>query len=203
MFCDLVGSTAIASRLDPEDWRNLVSAYLDEAWAAVAGFGGHVLKRLGDGLMALFGYPQAQENDAERAVRAALMIQRALACRILGSTCLVQGNLIEARSLLEQALDNCLPDRDPSARFRFGHDPGAAAAAYLAIAAWHLGEVERARRLAEQAVETAAELGHVPTSANAYTYKLLLETRRDDPAAALRSAQMLIALAACRTRVCG
>ena len=131
------------------------------------------------------------------------VIQRALACRILGSTCLVQGNLIEARSLLEQALDNCLPDRDPSARFRFGHDPGAAAAAYLAIAAWHLGEVERARRLAEQAVETAAELGHVPTSANAYTYKLLLETRRDDPAAALRSAQMLIALAACRTRVCG
>ena len=79
MFCDLVGSTAIASRLDPEDWRNLVSAYLDEASAAVAGFGGHVLKRLGDGLMALFGYPQAQENDAERAVRAALMIQRALA----------------------------------------------------------------------------------------------------------------------------
>jgi len=78
MFCDLVGSTALASRLDVEDWRSLVNAYLDEASAAVTRLGGHVLKRLGDGLMALFGYPYAQENDAERAVRAALAIQRAL-----------------------------------------------------------------------------------------------------------------------------
>ena len=78
MFCDLVGSTSLAAKLDAEDWRSLVNAYLDEASAAVTGLGGHVLKRLGDGLMALFGYPQAQENDAERAVRAALAIQRAL-----------------------------------------------------------------------------------------------------------------------------
>jgi len=78
MFCDLVGSTALASRLDAEDWRSLVNAYLDEASAAVSGLGGHVLTRLGDGLMALFGYPIAQENDAERAAPAALAIQRAL-----------------------------------------------------------------------------------------------------------------------------
>src|SRR5271154_1467192 len=78
MFCDLVDSTALASRLDAEDWRSLVNAHLDEASAAVTGLGGHVLKKLGDGLMALFGYPHAQENDAERAVRAALAIQRAL-----------------------------------------------------------------------------------------------------------------------------
>jgi len=78
MFCDLVGSTSLAAKLDAEDWRNLVNAYLDEASKAVTGLGGHVLKRLGDGLMALFGYPQAQENDSERAVRAALAIQRAL-----------------------------------------------------------------------------------------------------------------------------
>src|SRR5277367_5929013 len=78
MFCDLVGSTSLAAKLDAEDWRNLVNAYLDEATKAVTGFGGHILKKLGDGLMALFGYPQAQENDAERAVRAALAIQRAL-----------------------------------------------------------------------------------------------------------------------------
>jgi class 3 adenylate cyclase len=79
MFCDLVGSTSIAAKLDAEDWRNLVSTYLDEASAAIANLGGHVLKRLGDGLMALFGYPQAQENDVERTVRAALAIQRVLA----------------------------------------------------------------------------------------------------------------------------
>jgi Adenylate and Guanylate cyclase catalytic domain len=79
MFCDLVDSTGIASRLDAEEWRDLVGAYLDAASAAVVELGGKVAKKLGDGLMALFGYPVAQENDAERAIRAALAIQRALA----------------------------------------------------------------------------------------------------------------------------
>jgi class 3 adenylate cyclase len=79
MFCDLVDSTGIAARLDAEEWRDLVGAYLDAASAAVTEMGGKVAKKLGDGLMALFGYPVAQENDAERAVRAALSIQRALA----------------------------------------------------------------------------------------------------------------------------
>jgi class 3 adenylate cyclase len=78
LFCDLVGSTGLAAKLDAEDWCNLVNAYLDEASRAVAGLGGYVLRKLGDGLMALFGYPLAQENDAERAVRAALAILRAL-----------------------------------------------------------------------------------------------------------------------------
>lgn len=79
MFCDLVGSTAISAQLDAEEWRDLVGAYLDAASAAVTEMGGHVAKKLGDGLMSLFGYPVAQENDSERAVRAALSIQRALA----------------------------------------------------------------------------------------------------------------------------
>ncbi|WP_439369632.1 AAA family ATPase [Bradyrhizobium sp. DASA03120] len=79
MFCDLVGSTSISAQLDAEEWRDLVSAYLDAASAAVTEMGGHVAKKLGDGLMALFGYPVAQENDAERAARAALSIQRTLA----------------------------------------------------------------------------------------------------------------------------
>ena len=78
MFCDLVGSTGISAQLDAEEWRDLVGAYLDAASAAVTEMGGHVAKKLGDGLMSLFGYPVAQENDAERAVRAALSIQRAL-----------------------------------------------------------------------------------------------------------------------------
>jgi class 3 adenylate cyclase len=78
LFCDLVGSTALAGKLDAEDWRDLVGAYLDASREAVTHYGGHVLKKLGDGLMALFGYPRVQENDAERAVRAALAIQRAL-----------------------------------------------------------------------------------------------------------------------------
>jgi len=78
-FCDLVGSTGISAQLDAEEWRDLVGGYLDAASAAVTEMGGHVAKKPGDGLLALFGYPVAQENDAERAVRAALAIQRALA----------------------------------------------------------------------------------------------------------------------------
>jgi class 3 adenylate cyclase/predicted ATPase len=78
MFCDLADSTGIAARLDAEEWRDLVGAYLDAASTAVTEMGGEVAKNLGDGLMALFGYPVAQENDAERAVRAALAIQRSL-----------------------------------------------------------------------------------------------------------------------------
>ena len=79
MFCDLVGSTSISAGLDAEDWRDLVGEYLDAASTAVTEMGGHVAKKLGDGLMALFGFRVAQENDAERAARAALSIQRALA----------------------------------------------------------------------------------------------------------------------------
>src|SRR6516225_636404 len=78
MFCDLADSTGISAQLDAEEWRDLVNAYLDDASAAVTEMGGHVAKKLGDGLMALFGYPLAHENDAERAARAALSIQRAL-----------------------------------------------------------------------------------------------------------------------------
>ena len=62
MFCDLVDSTGIVARLDAEEWRDLVGAYFDAASAAVTEMGGKVAKKLGDGLMALFGYPVAQET---------------------------------------------------------------------------------------------------------------------------------------------
>jgi class 3 adenylate cyclase/tetratricopeptide (TPR) repeat protein len=78
LSCDLVGSTSISARLDAEEWRDLVSAYLDVAAKAVTEMGGYVANKVGDGLMALFGFPQAREDDAERAARAALEIQRAL-----------------------------------------------------------------------------------------------------------------------------
>jgi class 3 adenylate cyclase len=73
-----MGSTSLAAKLDAEDWRDLVGAYLDDASKAVTGYGGYVFKKLGDGIMALFGYPRAQENDAERAARGGLAILRAL-----------------------------------------------------------------------------------------------------------------------------
>jgi class 3 adenylate cyclase/tetratricopeptide (TPR) repeat protein len=74
LFCDLVDSTEIAARLDPEEWRDVIARYQQVAAQAVVRFGGHVAQYLGDGVLVLFGYPTAHENDAERAVRTGLAI---------------------------------------------------------------------------------------------------------------------------------
>jgi class 3 adenylate cyclase len=72
MFSDLVGSTALSARMDPEDLREIISAYQKCVAATVQRFGGFVAKYMGDGVLVYFGYPQAHEDDAERAVRAGL-----------------------------------------------------------------------------------------------------------------------------------
>ena len=74
MFCDLVGSTALSRRLDPEDLREVIGAYHGCVEKVVARFGGFVAKYMGDGVLVYFGYPQAHEDDAERAVRAGLAL---------------------------------------------------------------------------------------------------------------------------------
>jgi class 3 adenylate cyclase len=74
LFCDLVGSTEIAARLDPEEWREIVAEYHRATAQAIERFGGYVAQYLGDGVMAYFGYPEAHDNDAERAARAGLAI---------------------------------------------------------------------------------------------------------------------------------
>jgi class 3 adenylate cyclase/tetratricopeptide (TPR) repeat protein len=78
LFCDLVGSTALASRLDPEDLREVIAAYHGRAAALIRGGGGFVAKYVGDGVLAYFGYPQAREEDAECAVRAGLAVAQAV-----------------------------------------------------------------------------------------------------------------------------
>src|SRR5271167_4801520 len=78
LFCDLVGSTAIAAQLDPEEWRETVAGYHRMATEAITRFDGHVAKYLGDGVMAYFGWPEAHDNDAERAARAGLAILDAI-----------------------------------------------------------------------------------------------------------------------------
>ena len=70
MFSDLVGSTALSARMDPEDLREVISAYRKSVVGSVQRFGGFVAKYMGDGVLIYFGYPQAHEDDAERAVRA-------------------------------------------------------------------------------------------------------------------------------------
>ncbi|MGH9547979.1 MAG: adenylate/guanylate cyclase domain-containing protein, partial [Terriglobales bacterium] len=78
MFCDLVGSTVLSTQLDPEEMSNILSAFQKVCAGAVTGFGGSVAKYMGDGALVYFGYPEAHEDDAERAVRAGLALIEAM-----------------------------------------------------------------------------------------------------------------------------
>src|SRR5215218_7261405 len=115
MFCDLVGSTALSARLDPEDLREIIAAYHKCVAEVVGRFEGFVAKYMGDGVLGYFGYPQAHENDAESAVRAALATLEAvgqaapagerLAARIgLASGLVVVGDLLGVGAAQEQTV---------------------------------------------------------------------------------------------------
>ena len=85
LFCDLVGSTELAARLDPEDMGAVMRAYHGACAEVVERWDGHVAKYMGDGVLAYFGWPQAHEDDAERAVRAGLALTQTLAGLAAGS----------------------------------------------------------------------------------------------------------------------
>jgi class 3 adenylate cyclase/predicted ATPase len=114
MFCDLVGSTALSVRLDPEDLREIIGAYHRAVAEVLTRFGGFVAKYMGDGVLAYFGYPQAHEDDAERAVRgglavidavAALKLSQPLAARLgIASGLVVVGDLIGEGAAQERAV---------------------------------------------------------------------------------------------------
>jgi len=91
MFCDLVGSTPLAERSDPEEVREVMRAYQHACVTVITKFGGHVAKYLGDGLLVYFGYPIAHEDDAQRAVRSGLGILDAM--RILNAQLLPTGKI--------------------------------------------------------------------------------------------------------------
>jgi class 3 adenylate cyclase/predicted ATPase len=78
LFCDMVGSTVLASRLDPEDLRNIMRPFFDRCEEIIKGTGGHPARYMGDGVLAYFGYPQAQEDAAERAVRVGCQLVEAI-----------------------------------------------------------------------------------------------------------------------------
>ena len=84
MFCDVVGSTALSTQLDPEEFREVIRAYQKICATAIARFDGYLAKYLGDGVLAYFGYPLAHEDDAQRAVRAGLEIVKAIRERVTG-----------------------------------------------------------------------------------------------------------------------
>ena len=114
MFSDLVGSTALSARMDPEDLREVISAYQKCVAETVCRFGGFVAKYMGDGVLIYFGYPQAHEDDAERAVRAGLELVRTvgdlkthapLQSRVgIATGLVVVGDLIGSGASQEQAI---------------------------------------------------------------------------------------------------
>jgi class 3 adenylate cyclase len=114
MFSDLVGSTALSGRMDPEDLREIISAYQKCVAQTVQRFGGFVAKYMGDGVLIYFGYPQAHEDDAERAVRAGLELVAAvgalkthapLQTRVgIATGLVVVGDLIGSGASQEQAI---------------------------------------------------------------------------------------------------
>ena len=79
MFCDMVGSTALGARLDPEDLREVIAAYRGSVSGLISRFGGFIARYMGDGVLVYFGFPAANEDDAERAVRAGLAVTQAVA----------------------------------------------------------------------------------------------------------------------------
>ena len=121
MFCDLVGSTALSFQLDPEDLREVIAAYHSCVAQTIARYDGFVAKYMGDGVLVYFGYPQAHEDDAERAVRAGLALVEAAAeiatihCKLslrigIGSGIVVIGDLIGEGSAQEQAIVGDTPN---------------------------------------------------------------------------------------------
>jgi class 3 adenylate cyclase/tetratricopeptide (TPR) repeat protein len=124
MFCDLVGSTALGTRLDPEDLREVIAAYHHCVTTEVNRFGGFVARYMGDGVLVYFGYPTAHENDAERAVRAGLAVIEAvtrlatlagppatLATRVgIATGLVVVGDLIGAGASREEAVVGDTPN---------------------------------------------------------------------------------------------
>src|SRR5215472_7861868 len=114
MFSDLVGSTSLSARMDPEDLREVIAAYQKCVADTVQRFGGFVAKYMGDGVLVYFGYPQAHEDDAERAVRAglelvaavgALKTQAPLQTRVgIATGLVVVGDLIGSGASQEQAI---------------------------------------------------------------------------------------------------
>lgn len=136
VFCDMVGSTALGARLDPEDLREVVAAYHGCVTGLVTAHGGFVARYMGDGVLVYFGYPTAHEDDAERAVRAGLAVTEAvtslntiagppgtLSARVgIATGLVVAGELIGSGPSLEQSVVGDTPNL--AARMQTLADPG-------------------------------------------------------------------------------
>jgi hypothetical protein len=135
---------------------------------------------------------EALLRDAEAEGRAT---EAGVARRVRGLTRMMQGELADARAHTERALRDFAPARDGETRFSFGWDNGIMAAVQLALTAWLMGEVERARRLGEQAIRDAIGSGHVATLVQARVFETISVGYRHDADATLRAAETVVRLA--------
>jgi len=190
MFCDLIGSTALAARLDPEDLREVINEYLRAVDNVVGKFDGFVARYMGDGVLAYFGYPRAHEDDAERAVRASLAVVEAvrrletrelLKVRIgLATGLAVVGDLIGSGAAREQAV--------------VGETPNLAARLQVLAEANEIVIAENTRRLVGSLFEYESlgkvELKGLPARVGAF--RVLGEGRGGSRFEALRSGETLL-----------
>jgi class 3 adenylate cyclase len=158
MFCDLVGSTSLSARLDPEDMREVIAAYHAACSPIITSYDGFVAKFMGDGILAYFGYPRAHEDDAERSVRAALELRGAvgrlvtpakevLHARIgIATGLVVVGDRIGEGAAQEQAVVGDTPNL--AARLQALAEPGGVIVAKSTRAL--IGDRFRVRSLGEQ-----------------------------------------------------
>ncbi|WMT72261.1 adenylate/guanylate cyclase domain-containing protein [Bradyrhizobium sp. Ash2021] len=165
MFCDLVGSTALSARLDPEDMWEVIRSYRTACARVIATYDGIIARFLGDGILAYFGYPRAHEDDAERAVRAGLDIiaairpletraQEQVEVRIaIASGLVVVGDLISGGASEEQAMVGDTPN--VAARLQSLAEPGAVVVAASTRAL--LGDLFTFRSLGRREVKGISE----------------------------------------------
>jgi class 3 adenylate cyclase/tetratricopeptide (TPR) repeat protein len=165
MFCDLVGSTAMSARMDPEDLRDVISAYQTACVKVIQTYDGLVAKFMGDGILVYFGYPRAHEDDAERAVRSGLDIVRevdrlktrvpdALKVRIgIATGLVVVGDLVGEGAAQEQAVVGETPNL--AARLQALAEPSSVVIAQTTRRL--IGDLFRLRALGRQAVKGLAE----------------------------------------------
>ena len=135
---------------------------------------------------------EAAETCVREAETKGRMTEATVGRRILGLTCLWQGDFAEAQTNLARALEMYDPERDRDAKFRFYINSCIGLKPYIAQTNWILGEFEQARSVMEGAVADAAASGHVPTQANAYFFKIIFDMVRGDAEAARTDAEIVI-----------
>jgi class 3 adenylate cyclase len=199
LFCDLVDSTVLAARLDPEEWRDVVRAYQASCARVIQRFEGYIAQYLGDGVLVYFGYPRAPEDDAQRAIWTGLAIMDALllleAYEATGLTLFYFRELIRARAYLDRSMALYDPERHRGHVFLYGRDPGTFSLSYLAMTLCLLGYPDQALRRSAEALTLGQTRAHLYSLAPVLTYTAVIHQFRWESQAVSEQAEASMMLA--------